>query len=199
MSQDDSWLWRKWRPAPCDCGRPNLRHSGQEPQLLTQTHPKLWMGCTGWAFRSPGLVSASGMQPTPPCWLQLPLAPSGELVHAPGVNHVPWQPSRLRNRKEFKEKLPRYRSHPGPLKASFTLWLGRQRTPKKVLGCLHTCVCAPPFSFSRSDSLEGGLRALTAWPLTTRGPQCLLQLEDHVGVIPLQFYPWWRCGFYEDA
>lgn len=29
-------------------------HSGQEPRPLTQSHPKLWMGRTGWAFRKPG-------------------------------------------------------------------------------------------------------------------------------------------------
>jgi hypothetical protein len=80
---------------------------GQEPLPVTQTLLKLRMGHTGRAFRSPGLVSGSGMPPTPPCWLRLPLALSEELVHARGVNHVPWQPSRLRNRKEFKEKLPR--------------------------------------------------------------------------------------------
>lgn len=168
MSRDDSWLWRKWRPALCDCRRPSLRQSSQEPWPLTQTLPKLRTGRTGWAFRSPGLVSGSGMLPTPPCWLRLPLAPSGELVHARGVNHVPWQPSRLRNRKEFKEKLPRYRSHPGPLKASFTLWLGRQQTPKKGSWLLNLYVCT---HLSPFRSPEVRAQKMASWSLITRGPE----------------------------
>ena len=59
-------------------------------------------------LRSTGLVSGclARRLPLPP-WLQLLLAQSEELVHAQGVNHVPWQPPLLRNRKEFKEKPPR--------------------------------------------------------------------------------------------
>lgn len=133
-----------------------------EPWPLTQTLPKPWMGHAGWAFRSPGLVSGSGMSPTPPCWLQLPLALSGELVHARGVNHVPWQPSRLRNRKEFKEKPPRYKSHPGPLSHLLPCGLGGSK-PKEGSWRPNLCVYAPLTpSLSRGDSSEGDFEALTS-------------------------------------
>lgn len=121
------------------------------------------------------------MSPTPPCWLRHPLALSGELVHARGVNHVPWQPSRLRNRKEFKEKLPRYKSHPGPQRHLLPCGLGGNEPQRRFLAA-YTPVCA--HSFSRSDTSEGGFRALT-----TRDLQCLLQLECHAVAIKPQSYP----------
>lgn len=117
-------------------------HSGQEPRPLTQSHPKLWMGRTGWAFRKPGPCLRLWHVAHPALLAPASLALSGELVHARGVNHVPWQPSWLRNRKEFKEKLPRYKSHPGPQRHLLPCGLGGNEPQRRFLAAYTpVCVC----------------------------------------------------------
>lgn len=70
--------------------RPGLSRPGQG--LGPQLRCCLAVLCLGWDLLGLGLSgSLARCLPLPP-WLQLPLAPSEELVHARGVNHVVGSP-----------------------------------------------------------------------------------------------------------